>query len=72
MSMGGERMTQPIQGPDYQIPRIEIVDEEPPAGVRAAAEEALADLVAGRSVICMSDDAFDALLRDLAGRLAGD
>jgi hypothetical protein len=43
-----------------------MVDEEPPPGFREAAEEALADLAAGRSVVCMSDEAFDALLDELS------
>jgi hypothetical protein len=48
------------------LPVVEIVDEEPPAALRRAAEEALADIAAGRSIVCMSDEAFDALLDELA------
>jgi len=60
-------MTQPIGGPGYRVPHIEIVDEKPPAGFRAAVEEALADLDAGRSVVYMSDDEFVTHLGTITG-----
>jgi hypothetical protein len=59
-------MTHPVGRLGKPLPDIEIVDEEPPPGLAAAAEEALADVEAGRSVVCMSDDAFEALLDELA------
>lgn len=58
-------MTEPA-GYSCPLPEIEIVDEEPPPGFREAAEEALADVAAGRSVICTSDEAFDLLLEELS------
>jgi hypothetical protein len=45
---------------------IEIVDDDPPAGLVAAADEALADLAAGRYASFDSDEAFDAFLAELA------
>jgi hypothetical protein len=59
------RATHPAGSQPYRLPPIEIVDEEPPAYLREAAEEALADVAAG-PVICMSDEAFDALLDALS------
>ena len=59
-------MTQPAGRQHLHLPDIEIIDEEPPPGFREAAEEALADVAAGRSVICLNDEAFDALLVELA------
>lgn len=65
---GGRRGTvsQPAGCQPYRLPQIEIVDEEPSAYLREVAEEALVDVATGRSVICMSDEAFDALLEVLS------
>jgi hypothetical protein len=54
------------------VPDVEVVDEEPPAYLREVAEEALADVAAGRTVICTSDEAFDALLDELSTDPGGD
>lgn len=59
-------MTQPAEWRPYAVPAVEVVDEEPPAYLRQAAEEALVDVAAGRTVICTSDEAFDALLDELS------
>jgi hypothetical protein len=48
------------------LPKIEIVDEEPPAYLREAAEKGLADYAAGRYVVCESDEAFEHLLNETA------
>jgi hypothetical protein len=50
-------------GSSYPEPH-EWVDEPDPATVQAT-DEALDDLDAGRSVVCMNDTAFDVLLSEL-------
>jgi hypothetical protein len=47
------------------LPAVEIVDEDPPAGYREAAEVGLADHAAGRYVVC-APETFDRLLADAA------
>ncbi|WP_239405962.1 hypothetical protein [Frankia sp. Cj3] len=55
-------------GPPSVIPGVEILDEEPPAGLVVATNEALADLAAGRyaSFDFDFDEAFDAFLAEVA------
>ncbi len=57
---------QPLGYPSPPLPKIEIVDEEPPAYLREAAEKGLADYAAGRYVVCESDEAFEHLLDEMA------
>lgn len=45
----------------FDLPKIEIVDEDPPEGWREAVEVAMEDLRAGRYVVC-DLETFDRLL----------
>lgn len=54
-------MTHPADLP-YPVPEPHEWTDEPDAGTARALDEAAVDLAAGRSVLCASEGALDALL----------
>ncbi|ONH62350.1 hypothetical protein CcI49_02935 [Frankia sp. CcI49] len=57
-------MTHPADLP-YSVPDPHEWVDEPEPGAERAFDEAMADVEAGRSVICPSEGALDALLAEL-------
>ncbi|EFC83956.1 hypothetical protein [Parafrankia sp. EUN1f] len=58
-------MTQAADLP-YPVPEPHEWIDVPDPGTQRAYDEAMADVAAGRSVICTSEEALDALLAELA------